>query len=641
MSKNLKLFLKLSVVFLLSVTAIMAIVIVVLIVQLPVGRMVDVSRPETVIKENPERIEMLEAGSAVDMNELKTYLAFSGYDFAVNRWLSTNSEKGFVSKWGEDRILIKENIKLDSLRVNECQDLYCYQHRIPFDNMNPSLWKGLIGIEDYRYLDHFGLDAISLFRALVADIKAMSMVQGGSTLTQQLVKNLFLTNRKDFTRKFVELVYSVYLEARFSKEEILEAYFNEVWWGVVGGVRVKGVFAASASYFDKKLHDLDPYEVAILVSLLKGPSYYHPVNHTDRLKTRVATVYQKLVELKMFPNRKSDVWNDKEWNNWVSLLKIKNRYKFPRNIWCAMKQDPGYLSRFESYVFHGAAERVLEQISSKVGDRDVSVKATLRNYLKNDSVYNYYSKFERDAIGAINEEKHQVGSVLKPILYREFVSLGKNFSDMVSMDELTLQLKSGDWTPRDHDKGDIKEITLLEALKKSYNKPVIRIARELGFGELEKKLMPIIPEFKTPISEFPAQLLGAIELSLNRVEELYVSFIDRECKVSWDASIINLLSNPSETTISGVVSKELQEMRFFGKTGTTNNSFDNWYVFFDGTTIGTIWTGLDGVRDGKSLEISGSWAAFRIFQYFSLNRGRRFNELICPSTDLEVVAMPQ
>ncbi|MEX0798727.1 MAG: biosynthetic peptidoglycan transglycosylase, partial [Bacteriovoracaceae bacterium] len=123
-------------------------------------------------------------------------------------------------------VLIKEAYELSPLLANDCRRYRCLQHRIPFAQIPSSLWKGLLGIEDFRFFQHQGIDYISIFRALLADIKAMSLVQGGSTLTQQLAKNLFLSNEKKLERKLREMIYALYLEKNFSKDEIITMYFN-------------------------------------------------------------------------------------------------------------------------------------------------------------------------------------------------------------------------------------------------------------------------------------------------------------------------------------------------------------------------------------------------------------------------------
>jgi penicillin-binding protein 1B len=182
------------------------------------------------IRSSVENIEksILEEGSSVDTRKLHYFQLFTENKVDLN----SNSKS----------LIIDQTLKLSELVNNDCERVYCFQHRIDFSKLPVILWKGLLGVEDYRFLDHSGVDPVSILRAIIVDIKEMKLVQGGSTLTQQLVKNLFLTTKKTLDRKFRELFIHLYLESVMEKEEILSAYFNEVFWGTFQGIYIKGVY---------------------------------------------------------------------------------------------------------------------------------------------------------------------------------------------------------------------------------------------------------------------------------------------------------------------------------------------------------------------------------------------------------------
>lgn len=576
-----------------------------------------------------------DAGALIKEAELRAYYQFSDEQTPYSIWMKNKTKLNHLEKIKNNQILIHNSFKLKELKLNHCQNIYCYQHRVPFNKIPSVFWKGLIGIEDHRFLEHFGVDFKSIARAIYTDIKAMKFVQGGSTLTQQLVKNLFYSNEKTLVRKIKEVIVAIYIESKFEKENILEGYFNEVFWGSLEGIRIKGLYAASLIYFDKRPEQVTPYEAAILISLLKGPNYYSPVKKVERLKSRVNVVFKKLVELRLFSVDGIKEWNDKKWLSWSDGLKNKQKNNIMKSIWWTSVETNSLISSYDQFVFKVKSEQLLDNINNRFPDKDIAVKVYMSKIGGEDLPYKYYSKFERKLENAIFQEKHQVGSTLKPILYYIYSSLGRDMNEKTSTEEIKLELKSGDWSPRESHIIKEKKVTLKDALKHSYNRPIIRIANEIGFNNLEKELMDYVPSLLTPLGEYPSQLLGAVELSVQELFDSYTKFINSECKEvregkrKWEDTILYILSDPTTTTVRKIVGSKMKNMRFFGKTGTSNNGYDNWFIFFDGENLGVIWVGLEGKRDNKQLKLYGGTTAFKLYQSFSRDRGKRFNELSC------------
>ncbi|PIK14281.1 transglycosylase domain-containing protein [Halobacteriovorax sp. JY17] len=564
------------------------------------------------------------------------------YDY----WLFTNSELSFDEYTqlltGRNQIetyksgyLTKDEIELPEVALNECEKSSCYQRRVPFGEMPSVFWKGLIGIEDSRFLNHFGIDLKSIFRALATDIVELRLAQGGSTLTQQLVKNLFYSNEKSFKRKIKEMVVAIYIETKFSKEEILTSYFNEVFWGSFNGIRIKGIYSASLFYFGKKPNEIDPFEAAILIGLLKGPYYYNPLTQLDRLKLRSKVVFNKLVEMSLFSSRADSLWTDGDWDQWIGELKkraLSDRYK--PLIYISRVNEESGISSYEQYILVKSSISILESLREKYKKEDIAVKVVMGN-LKNNNFFSYYSKWERDKIKAISSERNSVGSALKPVYYSLMTYLGLKWSDEIESKEITLKLKSGDWSPRESHKVTDEYVTISRSLQESLNRPLVRLADHYGFDEVEKLATKYIPGMQTPLAEYPSQLLGSIELSTYELFEVYKKVLKKECEEvskgnkAWEDTILYVLSDPTKTTIKRIVSKNLEELKFFGKTGTSNNGYDNWFVFYDGWNLGVIWTGIDSNRSGDGLRLYGSTTSFKIFQDFLLTRGRRLGELTC------------
>ena len=289
---------KISVLTLIVIMVLVAVWCGLVINSIPLDKLSPVSNSPTT-KKKP--VSILEEGSFINLEELKTYLLFTEKNNSIQDLLPGLNFK-------KKEVFVIKDIKLSPLIKNECTVHNCFQSKMPFDQIPSVFWKGLIGIEDYRFLDHKGVDLKAIARAIIADIKQMRFVQGGSTLTQQLVKNLFLTQEKTIYRKLKEIVMATYIEYKFSKERILESYFNEVYWGAIGGLKVKGLKAASIFYFSKHPRRLSDFEVSILISMLKGPGHYHPVYQQSRLKQRANYIYKKLVEINFFSSNTNQKW---------------------------------------------------------------------------------------------------------------------------------------------------------------------------------------------------------------------------------------------------------------------------------------------------------------------------------------------
>ena len=533
-------------------------------------------------------------------------------------------------------------------RINQCKQNFCYQRRLTFEQIPPNLWRGLMGVEDERFLSHVGVDFFAILRALWADIKSLSLAQGGSTLTQQIVKNLYLGGEKSFLRKLKEVIISIYLETRYSKEEILLTYFNEVYWGSLAGIRINGLFSASAHYFGKRPEHLEDYEMCILVAMLKGPSLYSPLRNPTKLRERSDLVFHKLQNDDFIAKFENPIWNDKQWDKWIKIIEERNTDLHLRTLSQNLRLPFEVAGNFyEQYSFSYQAEKKLRLIQTELATKKLNVDFAFKVFFRDllcpadgncHQDFFYYSKLERDFEQALNSERHQVGSILKPIIYRIFVGLGKELSDGVDTSPITLKLTSGKWTPKESVRSSTQlpmQITLTEALQKSRNIPTVRVANELGWDAVEKQLLDYVPNLIVPLNQYPSQLLGAIELTFSNVAEAFDKFIHDECVDltdgirSADNSALLALSDPKATTLASVLQSKIGDLSFFGKTGTSNKGNDNWFVGFDGRYLTILWFGNERKEEEKSLELSGAASAFKVYENYLLTRGRPFPVLDC------------
>lgn len=621
----------------------------IVILSVPVERLDQVvgGGTDRFVGEAPE----LESGSLIRLKDLKTYFHMSeaALNQSFSEWYEFNEGLAFEIVDNE-RIYLLKNIYLPRVLKNDCAVIYCFQHRMQFDQIPSVFWNGLIGIEDYRFLDHFGVDLKSIARAIWVDLVQMRLAQGGSTLTQQLAKNLFYSNEKTFRRKYQEMITAIYIDAKYPKESILEAYFNEVYWGAFQGIQVKGIFAASVFYFDKTPEEVSPYEAAILIGLLRGPNFYHPIRHLERLKNRTEVVYRRLIEIGLFSDRQDVAWSDSEWQEWQSELKKRIEQRHLYAFWHFNReyQENVFSSweAYESWVLFRSAHQKLREIRNQVhggekSELDLSLKIFMKKRPRSDreisseQIISFYSKVERNNDVAIKNEKHQIGSTLKPILYRLFYDHGVELDDRVELGPFSLELISGVWSPSELPMRDnLEDISVGEALWRSLNRPVIRLAQQIGFEQIENDLLEKYNiSINGPLAEYPAKLLGALELSVEELTEATEKFVLRECELADGPDgmglVLEHMSYPERTTLRRVVQAGLSGLRFYGKTGTSNQGNDTWFTFYDGEHLGSIWLGNEGRRSSENIGIYGSSAAYGVYGEFARYSGKRFPEMRC------------
>jgi len=569
----------------------------------------------------------IEKGSLLSISQLKLYsslLMVSSRDLnsievliREGRLTKSKLSKGFYE-------ILEDFYMPELLMENKCRRKNCLQIPVKLDDIPSSLWRGVIGIEDYRFLEHYGVDPKSIARAFISNVKSFKFSQGGSTITQQLVKNLFLTREKTIMRKIKEAIISFYIELTYSKEEIIQSYLNNVYWGSNDGIEIRGVFAASLYYFNKGPPELTELESSILISLLKGPAFYSPKNHLDRLKKRVDIVSRKLEELKFIINKKKKVWSSRDWEGWKKSLDANETMGSVYFLLNKTDVTSSFLSSYEKMVIELEAFRVLIHFKKLNPQAQLNYFGILSSFKENTSPYIFSSNTK-----SLRGKKFQAGSIIKPLIYGLILNKG-DLDKYVLTAPITLELKSGSWKPRDAKKQKKSEVKIRFAIQKSLNIPLVRLASSFDLDQLEEKMGVYFNDLKSPLKEYPSQLLGAIELSPFDLVRMYRLFFSDVCDLNFNKKeLFEALSQPGVTTTARRAGY-LRQSTFFGKTGTSNNGYDNWYLFFDGETIGVVWLGHIGRRDIGKLKISGSSSSFEILKGFLMGRGKRMRSLLCP-----------
>lgn len=515
----------------------------------------------------------------------------------------------------------------------------------------------LVEVEDRRYYQHFGLDLPGVLRAIVVNLKAGQTVQGASTLTQQLVRNLFLNNDRNLWRKFNEAIMAVLVELHYSKEQILETYINEVYLGQDGDRAIHGFALASQFYFDRRLQDLSPDQVAMLVALVKGPSYYSPRRAPQRAKERRDLVLSIMGDRGILPPLLARSMAAKPLG--VTTKPSNGVTPFPAFLDLVRQQlSTDYREedlRSEGLVIYTSmdplvqarAERALrERLVTLERDHrmkpDTLESATVVTSVDNGEVYAVVGG--RDAAYAgynrAMTARRPIGSLVKPIVYLTALSHPDQYTLATPLEDTPFSYRLPDrryWTPENYDRKYRGQVLLNEALTKSLNVPTARLGLAVGVDQVLENLQRLGLQRNLPI--YPSLLLGAGELSPLEISQIYQSIasggylaplttirevLDRNGKPLQryplklrqvaDPSVVYLvLSAMHEVTQRGTataLTKMLPGLDLAGKTGTTDGLRDSWFAGFSGQHLIVTWVGRD---DNKPTGLSGATGALLVW----------------------------
>lgn len=544
----------------------------------------------------------------------------------------------------------------------ESRDILVYE-QIP-----QSLLKILIATEDRDFFEHFGISFTGIARAALVNVTSGSRRQGGSTLTQQLIKNMFLTSERTYTRKLTEVFMALILEYRYSKEEIITAYVNEVYLAQQGSSALHGFAAASQYFFGRPLKELNIDEQALLVGMVKGPSLYNPRRNPNRAMQRRNVVLDILVEqgrltatdaavLKKQPLRLAQKRQRRSiFGDYLDLVAMQLERDFDQTT-LATKNLKVYTSldiraqRAASQAMTDQVERLVSRDQRLAGVQGAMVVTDRQSGQVRAIVGSsdkQYSGFNR-ALGAVRP----IGSLAKPPIYLTAIASGR-FTWWDKLKDEPKQFKVGQdiWQPQNYSRTSHGEVPLYIALAKSYNLATIDLASRLGFDRVGDTLRQL--GVKRPFTMYPSVALGSLELSPFEVARLYqplasvghsselgvvLSVMDQDGKVlkrftrssdvpfteaALGVTLAGMTKSP-EIGTARAAQAQLPNLRFAAKTGTTNDQRDSWFVGISGDYLTTVWLGQD---DNKPMSITGSsgaqwvWIDFaKLLPQSSLPRG--------------------
>ncbi len=489
---------------------------------------------------------------------------------------------------------------------------------MPLDEMSPYIPMAVIAIEDRRFKWHFGFDPVGFTRAMVSNILAGKLVQGGSTLTQQLAKNLFLEPERTIERKIQELILAVWLETKFSKDEILELYLNRVYFGS----GAYGVDAASRRYFNKSARDVNLAEAAILAGVLKAPSRLSPARNPKLAEDRAQIVLGAM--------RRANFVTDRETAKALTMqAKKAKRYWSGSEHYVAdmvMKELPTLIGEMRADVvvdttfdleLQKLAGKIIAETLDKYGTKRKVSQGALVTMSPNGALRALVGgrEYADSQFNRATDALRQPGSAFKPFVYLAALEAGRT---PVSVRQ-DAPVKIGNWTPENYDRKYRGPVTLDTALSKSLNTvaaqlvmevgpiTVIETARRLGIrsklqqnasialGTSEVTLLELVTAF-APFSNggdavAPFLIKRVKDLDGNVLYERKTSPSNKVIR-SRELGMMNaMLSNVISTGTGKAAS--LGDRPAAGKTGTTQNSRDGLFVGYTANLITGVWYGND------------------------------------------------
>lgn len=564
-----------------------------------------------------ESISDLNTGKAVDLTRLDPMLIGSIYP----------------SRGGEDRVLI---------RLGDVPELFL---------------QGLLAVEDKNFYGHAGISLRGIVRAGFENLTSGKVRQGASTITQQLVKNFFLTSERSFRRKFKEILMAVLLETHYSKDEILEAYLNEIYMGQDGSRAVHGFGLASAFYFNKPPAELKAHEMAMLVGIVKGPSQYDPRRHPERVRERRDLVLRIWAEADLLRPEEFDAAKAQplglsgtgrggveRYPAFVQLVTRQLKDQYPDEA--LTSEGLRIFTTLKPRVQEALEQRLVIDLPAieksrklKLGTLEGAGVVTSAEGGEVQAVVGgrdtRYAGFNRAL-----DSKRQIGSLAKPFVYLAALMEPSRYSvaSVLQDEPITVKLsKNNIWSPSNYDKKLHGSVPLYVALAQSYNLPTVRLGMELGVKRVQQAFAGA-GFFNAP--ELPSIFLGALDMAPIDVAQVYntLAASGYQTPLSTIREVLTKEGKPLKRypfkvkqtlpegpvflttwtlrkvlefgTARGAYSIVPPSVRLAGKTGTTDDLRDSWFAGYSADQVAVIWVGRD---DYKPTGLTGASGAMPIW----------------------------
>ncbi len=515
---------------------------------------------------------------------------------------------------------------------------------------------GLQAVEDRQFKHHHGVAPRSIARAFLANLKARRAVQGGSTLTQQLVKNYFLSSERTLARKVNEAIMAVLLELHYDKAQILEAYVNEVFLGQQGKHAIHGFGRASEFYFDRPLQDLDSGQIALLIGMVRGASLYNPRRNPQRALERRNQVLDIFVttglltdsEAKAAKTRplgvtKTPRSGGSRYPAFVDLVRRQLR----RDYQASDLSSEGLkifttLAPSDQEYAQKAVSSGLEDLKQRGLPPDLQAALVLADVASGE-----VRALVGDRVAGSNgfnralDARRQIGSVIKPLVYLLALEHVNDYTLITPVQDEPISLRQADgslWSPENYDHKSHGELPLMDALIHSYNQATVKVGLSVGVANLIRKIKQLGIDAEVPA--VPASLLGAVELTPIEVTQMYQSLAaggysvplrsvtsvltpqgallsryplrfmpleNRDAVALLNFALTRVVEEGTAKALHGMLGNDTLVA---GKTGTTNERRDSWFVGYTRDRVAVSWVGLD---DNRPARVTGGNAAMRVW----------------------------
>ena len=524
---------------------------------------------------------------------------------------------------------------------------------VTLDQVPQPLIDALIATEDRGFYEHKGVSIRGIARAVINNFTGGPR-QGGSTITQQLIKNFYLNSDRTMKRKANEALMAVLLELHYSKDEILQTYLNEIYLGQNGNRSINGFGLASQFYFDKPLKELRLDQQALLVGMAKGPSVYNPRRHPNDSTARRNTVLNNMLAVGKISQEEYEKAIEKPLD--VADKPVEGKSQFPDFLDIVKRElNKVYYSddlKNEGLIIISTLDPIAQLAADKAVERklgelrrrgsktkDLQGALVSANPETGELVAVVGSGSEFTGFNRAVDAKRQVGSLLKPIIYMTALESGRyNLASSVDDSPITVNLSDGtEWNPKNYDNRDHGYVPFTTALSQSYNHSAVRLGMEFGVNTFAKQLQRMGVKEKIPT--YPSALLGSVNLSPMDMLGVYQVFatggfrtpihsirsvIDDRGHILQRTGLNTQRSIPPETNflinyalqdvVKNGTAKRIQSLgsnlNLAGKTGTTNDYRDAWFAGYSGNYVSVVWVGRD---DNKPIGLSGGSGALPVW----------------------------
>jgi penicillin-binding protein 1B len=532
---------------------------------------------------------------------------------------------------------------------------------IPLDRVPPTLIRTLLIIEDRRFLSHFGVDPIAIVRALWVNMTRGVVVQGGSTLTQQLAKNLYYSPKRTIGRKLREVMAAMALEFKYRKEEILESYLNEIYLGQAGPVSIYGVGEAAHRYFSKNLDELSIDETALIVGLIKGPNTYSPVKDVEYATKRRNVVLRRLREEGILTEDAMIQAMARPVKVMLNQAVLTDAPYFVDHLLREIEQGIGMDIPDGARIYSTLDPRVqrivtqalqegltkleksypaLAEVESPLQGAAVVLDVKTGHVLAMVGGRNYrLSQFNRAV-----QAHRSAGSLFKPFVYlagfeaaRDQGMAGLTPATVLVDEPVTLESGTESWSPQNYDRQYRGPVTVRTALEQSLNVPAVRTAHRIGITALTSLLHAF--GITTPLADNLSLALGSSSVSLLQITSAYAGLANGGVVIH-PVALSNMVREGGETIWSppldrrqaatpqgaflitsllkgvmdggtGSKAKALGvKGHVAGKTGTTDGYRDAWFIGYTPDIAIGVWVGFD---DERPIKLTGAQAALPIW----------------------------